>query len=246
MFSISLYHLLYQSFIGFPTVISGNWLSILLPLAVVIIKWAVEWRKGRREAMRPPHLKRDFWIMAAVYIALFMWSVVRTVYQDHQSERATNSSLRSENADLKTKSPYEKSFMGSFAYLNSVQAFGYLVRDPRHQPDADSDCQLKITTVPENRAIAQSLHNIATSIGCYVQPEPFNPDLNPQSSKEISMSPSDFITIHSQRENARAEGFVTGMTNSFHVQRAYDLPDGSPNNLVWLQIGPGSIWRVGQ
>ena len=160
--------------------------------------------------------------------------------------RADNMSLSEKVEKLSTKSPYEKSFIGSFAYTNTVGAFAGLTRNSSHQPNAKSRCQIKITTPPDNRAVAESIRAIASDLGCHIFSMPYDPDEDPETWKEIKRSLPNFIVIHARRTNKYADGFVVGMGNTFHVQRAYNLPPKSPSNLIWLQIGSGSVWRIGR
>lgn len=77
--------LLARALVDFPTVISGNWLSILLPAVLYLIIEVPKLRKGWRSmtAESQHAFWRDSKILVVTYIALFAWSVVRTVYQDH-------------------------------------------------------------------------------------------------------------------------------------------------------------------
>jgi hypothetical protein len=193
-------------------------------------------------------LSDTIWDLGATAIIVISWFCIfaaRTVYQDHVNFVAATQQLRAKVDELQIKGPYEKSFIGSFAFTNTLGAFAGLTRDPRYQPNPSSECQIKITTPrTENREAAMGLRSIASTVGCYVQQEPYDPDIDPETSKEIQQSLPGFVVIHAAKGNDRADGFVVGMGNTFHVRRVYDLPPDSPKNLVWLQIGPGSIWRI--
>jgi len=52
----------------------------------------------------------------------------------------------------------------------------------------------------------------------------------------------DAVLIHMPKDPVR-DGFVVALGNSFSVRRSYDIPAGSPDRFVWLQIGQGSPWR---
>lgn len=184
-------------------------------------------------------------ITAFAVLVVLAWGafVPKTIYEDHQSLTSHNAELVKKVQDLSSENPYEKSFVGSYAYTNTIGAFRSILMDARRQPDSSSECQLKITSVAENRATALSLRSIASALGCNIQAEPYDPDMDPESANEIRQSLPNFIVIHARKENIGADGFVVGMSNTFHVQRAYDLPPKSSENLVWLQIGPNSIWR---
>lgn len=82
MLFLHMLRMLARALVDFPSVISGNWLSVLLPICVFLVTEGFKIFRGGIPAMRE-HIKRDAWIMAGAYLLLFAWSVVRTVYQDH-------------------------------------------------------------------------------------------------------------------------------------------------------------------
>ena len=176
--------------------------------------------------------------VAGLTIVVWLGCIPALIYKDHQELMAQNRELRSRQIN----NPYEKSFIGSYAYTNTLGAFGYLVRDPRRQPNQRSECQIEITSAPDNKTLALSLRSIASAMGCYILPEPYDPDTDSESWNEMEHSLPNFAVIHAAKGNIRADGFLAGMSNTFHVQRSYDLPPDSPSNLVWLQIGKGSVW----
>ncbi len=59
----------------------------------------------------------------------------------------------------------------------------------------------------------------------------------------------DAIVVHMAKEGGSKEGspreltFMNDMGNVFSVRRKYELPPGSPDGLIWLQIGRGYPWR---
>jgi hypothetical protein len=158
--------------------------------------------------------------------------------------QAENLQLKVEVEQLRVNSPYEKSFAGSFAYLNTVMAFGQL-RGVVGPIDPHGKCHVKISTAQDNAQAAWTLTSIAKSFGCYVFEPSGNPDLNPDVRTEASNSTPNLVVIHAQKGNAKADSFVVGKSNTSHVQRTYLLPKDAPVNLVWIEVGSGSIWRVG-
>jgi hypothetical protein len=237
-----LLHLFARSFFAIPGVLGSTWAGIGFPIIVILIgEFVGAWHFGWKAMLE--NWKKATWVgfeaLGIGYTLLFLWCAMLTTYADHQALVARNHALQSQEIN----DPYEKSFIGSYAYTNTLQAFGYLVRDPRRQPNEHSDCQIKITADPANRTLAMSIRSIAAAMGCYIVQEPLDPDNDSEAWNEIRQSLPGFVVIHAMRGNIRADGFLTGMCNSFHVQRSYNLPAGSPNNLVWLQIGNGSVWR---
>jgi hypothetical protein len=51
------------------------------------------------------------------------------------------------------------------------------------------------------------------------------------------------VVVHMVKEPAQRDGFITELGNVFSVQRTYEVPPGSPPELVWIQIGHGYPWR---
>jgi hypothetical protein len=152
--------------------------------------------------------------------------------------------LADENQRLKNANPYETSLMNSFAFTNTVQAFMALKDPLASQVQPNGLCQVKITAPDQNKGIAQTLNTIATSVGCNIVTLPGDENNNPDVEREALGGIVDgAVLIHAARNNARAAGFVTAMSNSFKVKRTYDLPAGSLPTLVWVQIGSGDVWR---
>lgn len=85
--------MLARAFVDFPSVLSGNWLSFLLPLSLYVAKEFNTFRKGKWASVKA-HIQRDTWILAGAYVLLFGWAVVRTIYQDHESLAAKAQDLR--------------------------------------------------------------------------------------------------------------------------------------------------------
>ena len=92
---LHLLRLLSRALVDFPTVISGNWLSIALPFVVFLAAEGYNYRRGGWGSVTPT-LKRDVWIMTTAYCLLFVWSVVRTVYSDHKDMVAAASKFKSQ------------------------------------------------------------------------------------------------------------------------------------------------------
>ena len=161
-------------------------------------------------------------------------------YTDHNLLEQTQREL----TQLQNQSPYARSFVGSFAYSNTVMAFGYLRDLSGRTVDPNSPCKVKITAPPENEAIKGTLASIASAFNCYVPLSIGTAETNPELRAEaFTTALPNVVLIHAAKDNSRSDGFVTAMGNSFHVQRTYDLPPRSPQDLVWVQIGSGSVWR---
>jgi hypothetical protein len=87
---------MWRSLVYFPTALSSNWLSILLPLLIWAVGEGIRVRKQGWGAMRWETIARETWLMIGLYGLLFGWAVIRTVYEDHRSLMLANQSLRSQ------------------------------------------------------------------------------------------------------------------------------------------------------
>jgi hypothetical protein len=230
----------------------GWWVqAIILFLVTEGATYFVVWcrrGKGAMKARASENILTGFYVwlivLVFVYVPIFGWSVIRTVYHDHQALTESNGRLRAEVDRLKNKGVYETSFLNSYAYINTVQAFGYLRGFGGVAANPRSSCDVKITAPAENEAIRQALSQIASAFGCFLPTTGGTSDTNPDIRAEISTGAiPNVVVIYAGRENSGAAGFAGAMGNSFHIQRVYDLPPKSQPNLVWIQIGPGSVWR---
>lgn len=117
-----LWNLLWRSFQDFPTILSGNWLSILLPLALFILKESGKlrdlWRDKNRWREITAPVRRDFRILVAVYVALFGLAVARTVYRDHEYFVTVNGDLRKKLSDSQKTDPQ----LGGAINVSSIPA----------------------------------------------------------------------------------------------------------------------------
>ncbi len=82
MLILHLLRLLARALVEFPTVVSGNWISVLLPVIVFLAKEGRTLRVGGWQGMRE-HVQRDAWVLLGAYFLLFGWAVIQTIYKDH-------------------------------------------------------------------------------------------------------------------------------------------------------------------
>jgi len=197
--------------------------------------WRTNWKGG---------LRRGIYALFWVWGLAFIFSSLKTVYYDHQELAARVHSLEQENEALKRahadkgQSPFTISFDSEYSSIvNTVSAFNALVPQKK-----DKACLIKVTAPQENIQVARVLLSLAAAVGCRVA-ELGNPGTNPDARQEANNGAvRDSIVIHMMKNPLR-DGFVTGMGNTFSVRRSYALPQASPQDLVWLQIGSGSPWR---
>jgi hypothetical protein len=100
---------------------------------------------------------------------------------------------------------------------------------------ASPTCFVRVTAPFENRGIRDVLNRLAV-VYCKIDkpPDPAGPQED-----VLKGSVNNGIVIHMAKEPQIRDGFITDMGSAFSVRRTYDLPPGSPPDLVWIQIGRG-------
>jgi hypothetical protein len=77
------WHLVCQSLVFMPAIISGNWVSIFFPLAIFLCGEGFRIKKEGWRTVKWLEVRRDLFLMLGAYGALFLWAVAHTVYEDH-------------------------------------------------------------------------------------------------------------------------------------------------------------------
>jgi hypothetical protein len=77
-----LLRLLERSAEAFPSLLGGNWVSLILPLIIFILAEGNDLRKGGLIVMKERVQKNTLFLLCA-YGLLFIWAVVHTTYRDH-------------------------------------------------------------------------------------------------------------------------------------------------------------------
>jgi len=167
---------------------------------------------------------------AAIFVGIFSLAAFFLAWRD-QYTRAND--LATESAVAKRESPFSFSLDNEFASIsNTMQAFRLLM------PQQSKACWVRITAPKENKQVASILSNIGSTF-CRVDwlDDPTAPE-----EEVLRGSVRDALLIHMAKDPLR-DGFVVALGNAFTVRRSYELPAGSPDGLVWIQIGQGALWR---
>ncbi len=88
------WHLFRRALVYFPSELSANWLSVLLPVGLYFLREALRFRSEGRRAMKWSVLERDTKLMVGAYIVLFLWAMVHTIYEDHITLQNQNVAIR--------------------------------------------------------------------------------------------------------------------------------------------------------
>lgn len=241
------WHLLLTSADKSVDYFSTSKLAVTVAVAAFLFPFIRVWSKeGFRVMLK--NVKRDIGISGAlvvtVWICVYAWSLVNAVYESHQSLVAGNKKLHDELQLYKGPSIYymttkNPAYSGT---VNTVTAFGYLANPVFTSPESQRPCQLKITAPPENDDLAVTLRGLAIAVGCSVI-SGTKRDIDPHIEKEENEGTiRDFILVHA-KEAYSLTGFIGGLSNSFSVRRTYSMPANLGDNVIWIQIGPGSPWR---
>ena len=111
------------------------------------------------------------------------------------------------------------------------------------RPLGKNPCVLKITAPRENLEIARIMATLAGPFGCVVS-GPDNPNFDPEIDRQtIEGMVPDTLLVRAPKNNEQASGVITDLANVFTVKRKYEMPEGSPPNMIWFQFGSGSVWR---
>jgi hypothetical protein len=80
--------ILWNALVSYPTLLGGNWLSVLLPIAGFVVRESSVFRTGGWPALKS-HIKKDSYWLLAFYAVLFIWAISRAAYQDdrHASDQ---------------------------------------------------------------------------------------------------------------------------------------------------------------
>jgi hypothetical protein len=215
-------------------------------IAIAIVAWMVsvvakliELRKQRGErpfqrAVSASLLSAGLSFGSIFTVVVFVWAgfVILTVYDDHQALVKRNQELLGKG----NGNPYAIFANNQYAStINTFMAFAWL-ENLNTQPEDKNACHLRITAPSENVQVAQVLSSIARAAHCFVEsPDPFMID--------HSAPVSETVLIHVPQNRKERLGFATAMSNAFNVKTSTDLPAESQQNLIWVQIGSGNVWR---
>lgn len=247
-----------------------GWAPASVSVVLLIYKYCSLYRRasgmasGARVASAARSLTSIVWTNEAK-LAAVAWGIVllvaagRVVWADHRGlvAKSARSELAVENltkraaamkveiADLKSKIPPRAvpSWQrpagpeeGPFGPITSVE-IATAFRSLRHP------CYVMVTAQPSTRVFGDALRWILTQPeggGCTSWREP--------SPREVGTAPilhtsQGGIVIHYRSSFASARRIVRQFVGAFNVEISHAMPPTSPENLVWIDIGPGSPWK---
>lgn len=233
--------LLSRAFHLMPSLVSSNWTAVFMAAGIFALSQILLSLRGMEYMKRQwkENIAIGVCSVAVGWIGLFAWSIVVTVYSDHQFLAAKVSQLQ------RQQGPQGKSIFGIYpdneysAISNLIGSFGYLRNSP-----TGNHCLLKMTSPAENIETVNMIASLAANVGCHLTESVGNPSLDPDVNALATKGAiMDAVVLHARKENAFANGVITDLGNVFDMRRQYDLPAGSRPDLIWLQFGTGSFWR---
>jgi hypothetical protein len=159
-------------------------------------------------------------VYAIIFLGIFSLVAFFLTWRDQY----TRANILATESSAKKESPFSISPDNEYASIsNTIQAFRYL--SPQLAPR-------------ENKQVAAVLFNLGSTF-CRVDwlDNPTAPE-----EEVLRGSVRDALLIHMAKDPPR-DGFLVALGNTFTVRRSYELPAGSPDGLVWIQIGQGAPWR---
>lgn len=251
MWLTSLLRLLHRSWSTLTTALGTTTLSlllfsILLPMAPVAYRFWQQFRAGelKKQPFRSLYsivFNQGSLALAAldilIWSGLAAWAVAATVYRDHRF-------LELQVAHL-TLPPYSIAQNDEWASMMNLMMSVQYLRQPLGQQQPPKPCALKITAPAGNRVPAQVLARVAAMLGCIVAgPDYLTEDLA-EARQQSSGALPDAIVVHGGPADPRVDGFAVDLSNIFEVKKSHDFSPVETPGLIWVQFGPGNVWRKG-
>jgi hypothetical protein len=98
------WHLVFRSLLYAPSIISQNWVSIFIPVAIFLVREGARIKKEGWHTVNWKSVRTDSAYMIGAYALLLGCAVVHIVYVDHEDLVGSNSRLRAEIAQYKDNS----------------------------------------------------------------------------------------------------------------------------------------------
>jgi len=183
-------------------------------------------------------------VLLAVYGPQFVFTSVQTAYESHQILVNKNEALERKLVAYGDASKYHLSRNNpEFGNISDTTiAFAQIANPAFGTEESKRPCRVEITAPKENDDVRRTLDMIAASVGC-VSAIQNSVDIDPR--MEVFATTGaiyGYVLIHMPKDyNER--GFITSLGNIFSVKRTYEVPPSIPRGTIWIQIGPGSVWR---
>jgi len=194
------------------------------------------WDETSRESFRSVFLFLGS--VCVVVLGAYLFNVVRTVFDDHQSLVRQNETLRTEASELEAETNDNKHF------LNILQAFTVYRLRLGGSNTSPMPCSLKVTSPRESDAKAVMLIQLANLGSQCPTVGPMDENSDPEVRRETEAGMVDgFIIFHARKEDRDSDELFGILGSIVPLQRSYDVPPGSPDHFIWLQFGRNVKWN---
>ena len=253
--SAAFMHLLRNSWVHFTQMLGTNSLGLLVAIPTTLIGIGatlfIVFRRKGLIAMKQEWKDTatttavvSLTVIFIVYLPIFAWSVVKTVYDNHRELQFKNLAIQKRldmyvGPSVYYISPADPAF-GNIA--NATRAFGQISNPASVLDELKRPCQLRITAPRANKELRETLTVLAVNAGCHVM-QLGNSDVDPDLEAEANEGAlPEYLLVHMSRDHPE-RGFLTMLGNVFSVKRTFELPPTFPKNVIWIQIGNGLAWR---
>lgn len=236
--------------LGFVAPLIVSVLSIAITLFIVLKKQGKEamlkrWREDAAIALRVTLV-----VTAVVYVPIFVWSSIHTIYGQHESLAVQVKNLEQKNKALELDLELHRHGMvtGDPVFPNTI----YLLEAFRMYRVAlgyDAKCTIYVTAPPEADAIASMTAQFQINVSNCATFGPMGTDLPPSMQKEaLEGSTPGFVTINAPENDRAADELMNRLNSVFRVKRGYrEIPRGRlaeypRSNAIWIQFGSQSAF----
>lgn len=129
--------------------------------------------------------------------------------------------------------------------FSNISGLANAFRGWRATIGSSAPCRVEITAPPDARDIALAVGQLSV-IGSNCPtfgPSSWDTDPDEETKAKTGMVPKT-VVVHIARGVRGDVNLFNDLQSLFVVKRSYEVPAGSPENLVWLQFGPGTVWNT--
>jgi hypothetical protein len=261
--------LLWSALMACPALISSNWPAVVFSVAVATFAFWFDVReqffalRTWRERGRAMREKKNIWnaVKALAYgcVLLFLCSLVKTIYEDHESLTKKNESLVAENMGLKQQLNAPKP-TEPYVYRNNLttpQLLGIIGQLHNLLSKQRPPLTFVFTSPKENSRfkddfyamVVMACQNLPPEAFCLIEPAP---DPEVELNTGIPAAKNSGIVIHTDDGIPQLTGTMLRLylDGCFIIRKSQYIPDGikrlnprPESKLVWFEIGPGSPWN---
>lgn len=232
----------------------GFTLTLFEPLVLLVTSFlALLFFLGGWKAMKQDKVKAIMGAFALTFTAqmilfgpTFTRKGIDTIYQDHQELIADNKKLKKQNESLLREVEQKKQNLAVAdpAFHNmtgTIRAFMIYRRDI----GPDATCRILVTSPDGYNDMFLSFITFAVFGSNCPNGNLQNIGIKPEKAEaeENKGIIPGVIVLHAPPGAKGADRLTDNLSNLFQVKRVYTLPASAPENTIWLQFGPQTVWN---